>query len=394
MVSKKTRKILLGTALGVTLATGVSLYPLMNYLVKNNTQDFDKTSLVIKGDTITKQGFYERLTYRNQGWYVSTSEGILVNVDSLIDFKIKDAKDYAALKNVKLTKSVDTVNVRYAYSAKDHKMSDIVYGMGAQDSLGYIPSFGSHSYGKIKLRYFKADSEALQKVVDVYNDKYNCTYRHEFQHYLNLIAGVQQAGQSYENKFVECCLDEISANIAQLKEQRKHYLENGGDLSYITSRFKFYKQGIEDGVINPKDENLSDKEKEFIANGVFDAWMKDKFNIYVKSNASRTIFILGKTNYNGIQPDEARHKNLIERMFNIDGIDFSSYVLKRENEIKERIPAEKLKDFRAWKKKKYQEMTYLDKLEKLKIEKGTKEYHMEMVKNKVLSSMKNFVERR
>lgn len=393
MVSKKARKILLGTTLGVTLASGVSLYPLMNYLVKNNTQDFDKVTLVIKGDTLTKQSFYEKLTYRDQGWYLPTKDGGWVNIDKLTDFRVKDAADYAALKNVKPTTKVDTVYVRYAYGTKNYKMSDIVYGMGAQDSLGYLPSFGSHSYGKIKLRYFKANSKALQKVVDVYNDKYNCTYRHEFQHYLNLIAGVQQVGQSYENKFVECCLDEISANIAQLKEQRKHYLENGKDLSYITSRFKFYKQGIEDGTINPKDENLSEKEKEFIANGVFDAWMKEKFDIYVKSNASRTIFILGKTNYNGIQPDEVRHKNLVGRMFNIDGIDFASYILKRENEIKERIPAEKLKDFRERKKKKYQEMTYLDKLEKLKIEKGAEEYKSEMSKNKFYASLKKIVER-
>lgn len=393
MVSKKTRKILFGTALGVTLATGVSLYPLMNYLVKNNTQDFDKVSFVIKGDTLTKQSFYDRLTYRNQAWYVSTSEGLLVNVDSLIDFKIKDAQNYAALKNVKPTKSVDTVYVRFAHGTKHYRMSDIVYGMGTQDSLGYLPSFGSHSYGKIKLRYFKADSEALQKVVDVYNDNYNCTYRHEFQHYLNLIAGIQRGGQSYENKFVECCLDEISANIAQLKEQRKHYLENGGDLSYITSRFKFYKEGIERGIINPKNENLSDKEKEFIANGVFDTWMKDKFNIYVKSNASRTIWSLVKTNYNGVQPNEERHKNLVQRMLNIDGIDFAPYVLQRENEIKERIPEKTLKNFRAWKKKKYQEMTYLDQLEKLKIEKGTKEYKKEMIKNKFFASLKKIVDR-
>ena len=73
MVSKKARKILLGTTLGVTLASGVSLYPLMNYLVKNNTQDFDKVTLVIKGDTLTKQSFYEKLTYRDQGWYLPPS---------------------------------------------------------------------------------------------------------------------------------------------------------------------------------------------------------------------------------------------------------------------------------------------------------------------------------
>ena len=103
----------------------------------------------------------------------------------------------------------------------------------------------------MNLRYIKADSEELQKVVDVYNDKYNCTYRHEYQHYLNAVSGIGRAGQSYENKFVECCLDEVSANIAQLLEQRKHYLESGRDLSFFTSRFKFYREAVESGKVKP-----------------------------------------------------------------------------------------------------------------------------------------------
>ena len=39
-------------------------------------------------------------------------------------------------------------------------------------------------------------------------------------------------------------LDEISANIAQCLEQRTNYLNNSNNLSYITSRFNFYKEAI------------------------------------------------------------------------------------------------------------------------------------------------------
>ena len=86
------------------------------------------------------------------------------------------------------------------------------------------------------MRYFKADNEKLQRIVDKFNDKYNCTRRHEYQHYLNALAGIGRSGQSYETKFVECCLDEVSANVAQLLEQRK--------TTWITARTFLILRGV------------------------------------------------------------------------------------------------------------------------------------------------------
>ena len=382
MVGKKLHHVLLKTTVGISLAASVSLYPLSNYLVKTKTEDFDKTSMIIKGQTYSKQSFYDNLIYRRGMWYVTLSDGRCVSVDELTDFRVKDNQLYENIKNLKLVNTVDTVYVRYAHNSKKLNMSNIVYAMGTKDSLGYIPSFGSFNRGTINLRYFKADNEALQKVVDVYNDKYNCTYKHEYQHYLNLVAGSNRAGQSYENKFVECCIDEISANIAQLKEQRKNYLQNGKDLSFITSRFQFYKNALNKGIIHPQSEVLSDKEKELIANGVFDSWMKEKFHVYIKNNTSRTVWILSRTNYNGIQPDSVAHTQLMQNMLTVDGVDFSSYIINRENEIKSQIPQEQLKLFLELKKQKYKNMTYLDKLEDIKTQQGKLKYNQELVKGK------------
>ncbi len=55
MAGKKRKKILIGTALGLTLAAGVSLYPLMRYAVDTYAADFDKAKAVIEGDTVSKQ---------------------------------------------------------------------------------------------------------------------------------------------------------------------------------------------------------------------------------------------------------------------------------------------------------------------------------------------------
>lgn len=79
----------------------------------------------------------------------------------------------------------------------------------------------------------------LQKIWDNYNDSLNCTEEHEKQHRLNEIAGIMQAGQSFDNKFIECCLDEVSANIRQLLAQRKNYLKRGRSLNRLRRGFPF-----------------------------------------------------------------------------------------------------------------------------------------------------------
>ncbi len=383
----------MGTAFSVGLAAGVSFYPLMRNVVHSHTADFDKIQVVVGKDTFNKQDFYDRLTYRAGAWRLLCADGTMVNIDSLADFRTKDAKLHERFLERKLIKTVDTVYVRYAKFVENPGEGDIVFRMEANDSLGYLPTLGNYSYDRLNLRYFKADNDELQKIVDVYNDAYNCTYRHEYQHYLNAVSGIGRAGQSYENKFVECCLDEISANIAQLLEQRKHYLENGKDLSFITRRFYFYKKALERGEIKPVAEHLTEKEIRFIANNVFDSWMEKKFDMYVCGNTSRTAHILSKTNYNGVQPDSLRHRQLLEKMFVIDGIDFYPSIAGREGEVRQRIPAERLKYFRFLKKEKYQQMGYIEKLGKERIAKGECNYNISMAKNKMWAEMKRWFDK-
>lgn len=385
MKHQKARKIALTTALGIGLAAGVSFYPLMRHLINEKTQDFDKIEITIGKERYSKQKFYENLKYKEGAWRLQKNDGTFVNIDSLADFRMKDKFNHEILLKQKLTERVDTVYARYANGHQTNYLSDIVYGMGAQDSLGYLPAFGRYDYGRINVRYFKADNEELQKVVDVFNDKYNCTHRHEYQHYLNALAGIGRAGQSYEVKFIECCLDEVSANIAQLLEQRKNYLENGKDESYITSRFRFYREALANGLVAPGKEEISSKEAAFIANGVFDNWMKDKFKLYVHNNFSRTRHILSKTNYNGVLPDSLRHRQLMEKCFNINGVDFYPYIAEREDEVRQKIPQDKLRSFLLLKKEKYKQMGYIEKLENQRITQGQDKYDKDMLKNAFLA---------
>lgn len=141
-----------------------------------------------------------------------------------------------------------------------------------------MPSMGSQSWGKVRVREFVVDStlapdrqKRLQKIWDNYNDSLNCTEEHEKQHRLNEIAGIMQAGQSFDNKFIECCLDEVSANIRQLLAQRKNYLKRGRSLEQITPRFSFYAELIRNGTVKPRANILTKKEISLIGNGVLTA---------------------------------------------------------------------------------------------------------------------------
>lgn len=156
MTKAKTKRFLMKAALGASLAAGVSLFPLMRHIVSRQTADFDKIRVTVGTDTVSKQQFFERLSYRDGAWRFAASDGTFVNVDSLADFRTKDALLHEYFCKLKLKNSVDTVYVRYAMGSQKKYMSDIVYGMGAKDSLGYLPSFGRYNYDRLNLRYFKA----------------------------------------------------------------------------------------------------------------------------------------------------------------------------------------------------------------------------------------------
>lgn len=389
-MKKKTIKRGLKT-LSAGLLLGVSSYALYQ-ADKFDVNDFPQKEVVVCGSKVSMEDFYSRLSYTRNGWVYKNEDGKKLRVDSLSDFRSKDSLNHLAYLHAKRVDRVDTVYVKYIDNTfkrkgvgkydKQAQDSMIVYQLGAMDSLVNMPSMGVHNWGRITVREFRADNKKLQEKVDVYNNEYNQTYDHEEWHYLNGVKGLLQAGQSYENKFVEVCMDEVSANLRQLLSQRKSYLEHGKDLRRITPRFKFYSDLIKEGKLNPE-EKISSQEAEIIANGIFDAWMTDKFDLYMKKSVSRTKHILSKTNYNGALENLERHKLLMKDCFTVDGQDYYQYIAHREQEIKDRLPEKDKKQFKALLRLKHKKMTYFDKLEENRNEKGRTAYNLFMLKNKI-----------
>ena len=64
---------------------------------------------------------------------------------------------------------------------KNIKTNKNIYKNGNADSLANMPAMGIYNYDKITIREFKAENPELQKKRDIYNDKLNCTYDHEYQ---------------------------------------------------------------------------------------------------------------------------------------------------------------------------------------------------------------------
>lgn len=357
------------------LLLGVSGIAMMHYVAEENAPQFNRTQVVVNKDTLSMQEFYDNLTYkRGKGWYYTDKDGKKLNVDSLCDFRNKDKAVHAYIKKIQLRSHVDTVYASYGDKAfKDKTKSDIMYKLGAADSLPNMPAMGKYNYDVLVVREFIADNPKLQSVLDVYNDSHNCTTAHEGQHFLNNKSGMRE-WNSYPIKFAECCLDEVSANIAQCVAQRKNYLSHGKDFRYITDRFRFYRDKIKSGEITPKNERLSEKEVEVIANMVFDGWMQDKYPIYVKNNLARAKLYNKDAPFQGVQENQERHNELMKKFFNIDGYDFWKYVSKRENEIYEKITPEMKKKWAGYNRMKFRKMTYLDKVEYAKMTQGEKDY--------------------
>lgn len=384
-LNKNVRDMMLVTA----LLGGVSLIPFMRNNINQGAAEFAKTQVVVANDTLSLQEFYNNLSY-NSRWMIETKDGSKIPLDSVADFRFRDERNYAALQSVKLTNKVDTVRARYdSQDWKVAKSSDIICSLGSLDSLRYIPSLGLYSYDKIIIREFVADNPRLQKIVDNFNDKYACTYDHEYKHYLNALDGSGRAGQSYETRFVENCADEISANMAQLLAQKNNYFDNGKNLNFITPRFNFYTSAIAKGKISPEKNKITDEEKSIIANGVFDFWKKDQLPLYVERNTNRAIYSLGKTSYNGIKDDPEKSDELMKKMFLINGIDFYPFIKDRLPELREKIPEESKKKFLQQKQFKYRTMNYLEKLEHKRTEEGKSAYNEELLENKIKASLYN-----
>lgn len=356
------------------LLMGISGYTYLRNIATDNAPEFSKTQVVVGKDTISMQQFYDNLSYDNGSWQYIDKNGNSLNVDSLCDVSKRDSVAHAYIKNVKLSEKVDTVYVSY------DENYDYIYRIGERDSLFHMPSMGVHNYDMLTVREFITDNPQLQKRMDVYNDSYNCTYRHEYQHYLNMKSGMRN-WNSYPIKFAENCLDEISANIAQCLEQRRNYVKHNRDINYITHRFKFYKDAVWDGAVYPKMGRISEDELKFIANGVFDSWMHDKYDLYEENNFSRTKYYLENAPYMATQENKKIHEETMKKIFTINGYDFWKYISAREQEIYDKIPKRHKNMYAYLRQKKYKQMTYLDKLEEYKYENGEKAFQEKLTEN-------------
>ena len=366
------------------LLMGISGYTCLRNIATDNAPEFNQTQVVVGKDTISMQQFYDNLTYENSGWQYTDKNGNSLNVDSLCDVSKRDSVAHAYIKSVQLSEKIDTVHVSYDENC------DYMYRIGNLDSLPNMPSMGIHEYNLLRIREFVADTQELQDAINVYNDKYNCTRRHEYQHYLNMKSGMRN-WNSYPTKYVECCLDEVSANIAQCLEQRRNYVKHSRDLNYVTNRFKFYKDAVWDGAVYPRIGKISEDELKFIANGVFDAWMHDKYELYEERNFERTRYYLQNAPYMATQDNKKAHDETMRKIFNINGYDFWKYISVREQEIYDRIPKHHKNSYTYSRHKKYKQMTHLDKIEEYKYKNGEKAFKDKLTENyfkaKIISLM-------
>lgn len=385
-MQKISKKIKVGL-LTLSLLSGVSSAALLHGWSSKQFDKFKSKTVVVQQDTLSMLDFYRNAQCIDNRWYYIDAKGNKLSIDSLCDYTKKDSVVHRHYKNIKLKEKTDTVYVSYAdknFRAKNK--TKIMYSIGSQDSLPHQPSMGKYSYNTLIVRAFVAENKKLQRIMDIYNDEYNCTRRHEYQHYLNTLAGIRN-WNSYSVKYVECCLDEVSANIAQCLAQRNNYLRHGKDLKYITDRFAFYKKAIQNGDITPSSMGISEEENKLIANGVFNAWMKDKYNLYAKINNDRAKLYLRDAPYIATKENKEVHNELMKRFFTIDGYDFWQYISKREEEIFNKITDSQKKEYVTLRQRKHKKMTHLDEMENIKETNGNEFFQDSIRKNWVYAKL-------
>lgn len=447
-MAKKHKKRLAALSIsGALLLTGVSAYAL-HELNKINASEFARSKVILNGHEISLQDFYENVSFKGNQWVYTDSAGKNHRLNRITDFNQENITR-ARRWDPRLRRTiVDTVYYTKVVNDRWNVKADsvILYQTGAKSSTINIPTIGYFSSIMMETHITHFVSKDAQKdpYIESYNDEYYCTSAHEDQHFENatpwnsaeqknseatlsgepeqdydvvysfgvgqpgedydvtFTSNIGQIGQSYELTYDEMCLDEISANIKQLMIQRRNYLEKGKDLRYISREFRFYSDGIKEGIINPTDPNkLSKKEKEFIANGIFDYWMARKYDNYGSDNLGRTVATHSTThsNYNSVLEDLPRHERVVRHISKILGIDFSPHFFEREHEILERITPEQQKIFdeEVQKKKEAQEGRHLDELEYTRMTKGQKAYEDEIERNvrvakanKFIANFKNF----
>ena len=341
--------LLLGTALGGTTYIMESYQP----------EKFYSPTIAIGKDTIPPEVFYENLENKNGEWFYRNREtGTYINLNKASDYTTLGDRRFREFSKLKPQFKVDTVTVK----RNPHKDNSVFFAFHPLDSLKNMPSYGKFEYNRITIRHFRSDDPVLNKLYQYSNDDYNCTTRHEFQHFLNAQSGLERSGQSYEVKFAELCMDEVSANIAQLLEQRKNFFKYGKDYAHICARFIEYRHYLERHP-ETAEKNITPTEAKFIAEHVFDSWHKDKYHIYIRNNVGRTRHIYHGLDYNACCVNRPElHNQTMHKIFNIDNIDFYQYIQGREQVFIDELPPAHKETFARLTAYKKEKMTYLTKV--------------------------------
>lgn len=354
---------------------------------------FSKSEVVINNKTIPISDFYDCLHYdfQKNKWIYTNAEGKNFDLDSISDYRIKDEQRYKSLVNQKDTVIQDTVIIHYPDGAPPGSLPSH-YELGNNKHLTDIPDKGTQIFGEIHIREFVVDKnlpeerrQKLQHSWDINNDSLNYTSDHEKRHRKHERLGLLRAGQSYDNVYIEGIADEIVANIAQLLAQRENYLKHDRDSSKIVPRFAFYTDAIREGKIKPYPKIYTKKEIDIIGNGVFDMWMEKNFDIYKDMLTRRARSILFQTNANGIKEDSLKHQELLKNMFQIDGLNFYEALEAKIATLK--VPEDVQKTFSALVKKRIKNMSYLEKLEELRIKEGPEAVNKHLWRNKIYYSI-------
>lgn len=208
------------------------------------------------------------------------------------------------------------------------EVRDIVY---QTDTLAVPPFANSYCYGTTIIRNFVPDHKGyeLELAILVHEQKHADNYSKGFR-------SLQMTPSQYAKL---CAHDEISANLCQLLTLRYEYLgaptpEARKDVinKYKKTKFSYYFEAIEKGIIFPESREEVDKKQEwsFIYNETSKMWMRDLWPRYLPSITGMVERYLNRCN-----PDvsEAVQKKGYEKALkimygNIGGVDFRKYMEK------------------------------------------------------------------
>lgn len=194
-----------------------------------------------------------------------------------------------------------------------------------KDSAGHDNAFAYFSPNEktITVNYVQGEEQFNNE------SRGDATLVHEQKHRDNLSRGMIAYAVNEEYAYKLDMWDEISANMAALVLKRQKYLATG-DINVFDAdgeRFKFYKEAVQKGEINPKSPYKEDFDKEMalIVNGTKNMWQHDFSETYIRQNS---VHASDRSEKNG--KNKQYYQQNYERgrkvALTIGGVDFTKYL--------------------------------------------------------------------